>query len=1424
MGVIFKLAIRNMRRRKARYILTTITLVIGVALFGGILIARDSFRVMFVKDIDNRMGTADILIRKTETDDGWFRPSAAEDIENLPHVDYVSYRIAGDYVYASSILHGNQLYNSTRTAVYGIDIEDRDEEELGGKPYIIDSAVDGKTIEKLLHNGIREYGRNTIIITESLQIKLGKNFKGGDDLWVLPIDYHELIGMDQKLISADTDLWPKYTVAAIIRDLGEARDFDPETPSTYESPSSGPCLFANIETAHDLVDGIVDHTGFYNLVAVGVDDVNNIEEVIDDIEDELGDDWVVADLKTDTIEDINDSVDMMMTILLMFAIVALILSIILILNIFNIIKEEQEYETGMLQAVGASKSETFKMFLIQGVVMGIIGAIIGTICSFFMSYLIFYMTVESLKNMPGGIGEMFAQTEFEIVLYPQTLAITVGVGICSCILAAIYPSWKASRKPLIECLNPLAHKAEREKKHHKRKILYIILAFSLIAYGSWLLFTVVGGYGPSREGNGNEGLTESTASIFAPTLILLGIIGLSGIFVGPITKGFIKIFGPYLKHTKLLTRKNVLRHRKRTVLTFSMIALTVSYLVSVSVLMGSFREGVHTTVNNVIGCDIRVFAQNTPRSFEDDLEDIDGVADVMGVSHRNVLLFHEDRNKWIGHGSLEKEWDKSVTVHILDPDKVEKHMTETVIFEPSDMTLKDMMDDVKDENTMIITEKEADYFDLEVDDVILVRFSLGIMFPSYDALQAYDTDAAIEISYDAEMKVIAIVEKFQGFATGQIIGQEEGAFNIFVSWQTYEKIARNNLPGGNTDIIFRQKPQSGYNDIDLYAPKWFNFSDVYPILESIKGIDYYTTRMDYSSPTFNLNTSYADLTDLYLVNLNSSVVGIRTNSTGNFVNDPYFGQSKLIEKSEAYTGSTMEELLFNNTENVCVVDETYIKNMRRYDSAFGIGSNITIFPQMSEPNPITIATGGNNPFAYPPAYTEVVLKNGTKSGVVAGFQTSDNNYINFTSDNNYLEFNISINLGIYFLISPYFINPINITIESFVNSTISKLDLEVYNYDSNSFDYLGSLNSKTEDNNTFYFNQDIQPLSYINIETGEIKFMITGKNSTFNNNYKLSVNKLDFQVVNSTYSIDPNTWPNYTVIGIIQDPVLYLTERLNWQAGYEVGYDIAETQNAVYINYEKARSQVYVDYKGSQNNGSYDKITHVFIHCKSVDDIANTASLLRNALGSNWTILDLKTGSPAVPIDSLAFRLNVFDWYIWVEEGENDEDVLDEITAYMEKHGYIILFAFTSSYITQIFESLVDLITLVMNGILVFAIIIAMIGLALHCLLTTMARRREIGMLRSIGLNKKGVIRTISGETLVVAFLGTIVGIISGLLIGFLMVSSIPDTGFLTVTLTIPWLIIGLLILTTVVTAIISSRYPSKWAANINIIDAVRTR
>ncbi|MFX1385323.1 MAG: ABC transporter permease, partial [Promethearchaeota archaeon] len=678
--------------------------------------------------------------------------------------------------------------------------------------------------------------------------------------------------------------------------------------------------------------------------------------------------------------------------------------------------------------------------------------------------------------------------------------------------------------------------------------------------------------------------------------------------------------------------------------------------------------------------------------------------------------------------------------------------------------------------------------------------------------------AANENFVTRNMKVIAIVEHFQGFASFGILGQPEDTYNIFISWETYEDIASYHLPGGNTDIIFREKPQSGEENIDLNTASWFNFSEVYPILESISGIDYYTTRMDYFSPTYNPNLGFDYeniIENLENINFKSSVIGIRTNSTNKFVDDSYFGEHTLIRKSAEYEGTTMEELL-NTRDKVCVIGETLFNIIRLEQPSFDIGSNITIFPQLFNSNLDILK------IEPPSVITNIQLKNGTSEGNPGAFADSDNGNMTFISNKNYLEFNTTINLANYINSSKRFINFYSITIESRVNSTVDQLDLEVFNYLTKNFDYLGDINSKIEKNHTFTFNQYYPLFSYLNQSNFDLKLRIVGQNSTFSNNFSLDIDWLNIQVNSSIYEIDPTTWINYTVIGVIEDPVMYQTERMIWNADSELIYDVEQPQNAVYINYENARTQIYPKKSGSAINGSNDKITHVFIHCDNVYNIEKTAFLLRKALGSNWTVLDLKTGSPDIP-NTLKFRLNVFDWYIWIEKGEDDEEILRDLIEYLEDNGYYVRMAFTKSYIIKIFRSMIDLITVIMYGILVFAIIIAMIGLTLHCLVSTMARRREIGMLRSIGLSKKGVIRTISGETLVVAFFGTLLGIFAGLLTGVLMVSHLPETIFLAVNLTIPWLIINLLIIITLITAIISSRYPSRWAANINIVDAVRT-
>ncbi|MFX1428232.1 MAG: FtsX-like permease family protein, partial [Promethearchaeota archaeon] len=1051
------------------------------------------------------------------------------------------------------------------------------------------------------------------------------------------------------------------------------------------------------------------------------------------------------------------------------------------------IKKEQEYETGMFQAIGASKSETFKMFLTQGVVMGIIGAFFGTICSYFISYVIFSVTLETIKDIASQVGGLVI-SDFNVVLYPTTLAITFIVGLVSCIFASLYPSWKASRKPIIENLNPIEEKSKREKKHYWKKLIFFILGGLLIFSGFWLMYSAPE---TTTEVQGHAGPSQGVVlTMFAPILILFGIIWILALSLKPINKVFVTVFSPYLRKTRLLTEKNILRHRKRTTLTYTMIALTTSFLIGISVMMDSMRAGIYTTVNNFMGADIRVYTYNTPRSFEDGLLNQSGVEDVMGVSHQNALV--QINNEWIGHNLLDRQYNQSIMMNIIDPVKVKEHMTKTEIISPSSMSLSEMMDEIETGNKIIIDNKFADKYDVKVGENISVKFSLGVTYANLTALLDGDSYNAHEDNTIINMSVIAIVRSIQGFSTLDLLGiiSEGENYNMFISWNAYEEIASENLPGGGTDMVFRQLTQTGNPMLDIAQPNWFNFSTVESILNSISGIEYYTTRMDYFTPIF----------DGIGLDFLTPVVGIHTESSGNLKSDSYFGNNSLLEQKIGYNGTSMEEILNITTGNICVVDESFIKN----HPTLSIGDNISIFPQEFASDTISVGIFPYNAIISP------YLNNYTStSGSAADLYLSDNVYVSFVSNQEWLALNLTTSF-----LTPNIYKVLNVTIETSVNTTVDHLELEALNINTNVFEKLGPINNTAEQNNTFIFDLNHYYVDSMN----NIKLRILGHNSTYNGDYNLTIDSLKFGVDISTYDpTNPFTWPEFEIVGIIETPTLYNAEKYDWYAGFETGYDVSG--NSIYINYEKARDIVYPDYKGS--NYSNDKVTSVLVHCDQPENIATYKDVLLSNLffmaGGAWSIIDLKTFT-------LVIRTNVYDWFAWVEKGASDEDVLEEILAYIEDKGYLVIFGFTKSFASSMFRTMLNLVTFITNGLLIFAIIIAMIGLTLHSLLTTMARRREIGMLRSIGLSKKGVIRSISGETLILALLGVITGILAGIVQGTLMVETMPAGGFLSVTFTIPWLTIGILVLTVFITVILSSRYPAKWAANLNIIDAVRTR
>ncbi|WP_084424005.1 ABC transporter permease [Rhodococcoides kyotonense] len=97
----------------------------------------------------------------------------------------------------------------------------------------------------------------------------------------------------------------------------------------------------------------------------------------------------------------------------------------------------------------------------------------------------------------------------------------------------------------------------------------------------------------------------------------------------------------------------------------------------------------------------------------------------------------------------------------------------------------------------------------------------------------------------------------------------------------------------------------------------------------------------------------------------------------------------------------------------------------------------------------------------------------------------------------------------------------------------------------------------------------------------------------------------------------------------------------------------------------------------------------------------------------------------------------------------------------------------------------IDTLLAVLYGLLALAVVIAILGIVNTLALSVVERRREIGMLRAVGMQRPQVRRTIYLESMLIALFGAIVGLILGVVFGWGFVRTLRDEGL--GVLTIPW-------------------------------------
>ena len=132
--------------------------------------------------------------------------------------------------------------------------------------------------------------------------------------------------------------------------------------------------------------------------------------------------------------------------------------------------------------------------------------------------------------------------------------------------------------------------------------------------------------------------------------------------------------------------------------------------------------------------------------------------------------------------------------------------------------------------------------------------------------------------------------------------------------------------------------------------------------------------------------------------------------------------------------------------------------------------------------------------------------------------------------------------------------------------------------------------------------------------------------------------------------------------------------------------------------------------------------------------------------------------------------------------------------------------------------------TLVLNmvyGLLAMAVIVAVIGVINTLAMSVFERSQEIGMLRAVGLDRRGVKRMVRLESLVISLFGGVLGIGLGVFFGW-AAGELLGTRMPTYELVLPWGRLAVFLLLAATVGVLAALWPARRAARLNMLQAIK--
>jgi putative ABC transport system permease protein len=278
---------------------------------------------------------------------------------------------------------------------------------------------------------------------------------------------------------------------------------------------------------------------------------------------------------------------MAMTVSSLFA---LIVAIFIIYNSFAIAVIQRRAEIGILRALGATRRQVQRLFILESAIAGMVGSLLGVVVGVLMAYV--------LASYISGIVEQtlgVAQRVSELLVDPMLLVTGVVVGLLTSILAAWIPARTASRVDPVQALQKGKYQVlslgENRRRRSLALIAFMISMACLLLANSKAFFYI--GYV----------LTIVTGLLLAPALTLV------------LSKALRPLLKKILPAEGTLAADSLSQAPRRTSATVSSLMLSLAMVVGFAGFVQSFYSGIGTWLDNVLNPDLLVSSNLVARSI-----------------------------------------------------------------------------------------------------------------------------------------------------------------------------------------------------------------------------------------------------------------------------------------------------------------------------------------------------------------------------------------------------------------------------------------------------------------------------------------------------------------------------------------------------------------------------------------------------------------------------------------------------------------------------------------------------------------------------------------------------------------------------------------------------------------------------------------